>query len=310
MEQHSNWYNSIMYDVVVYLSSLPRIADRERKVQTLRAFAAGAAAQGARVLVQTRNEVVDCRLAVIMAWVGTTISGPHIQLRKDVIAHQHKQGQHVMPIDGSCFKFADPASQFLRYSLDGVFYNTNNYANANSDDRKWHMIRAQLGLELLPWRDHGKHVMVCLQRDGGWSMKGINMTAWTDTTVQRLRTLTDRPILIRPHPAHPMDLSHLTSLPGVTESKKGRSLQQDLVKAWAAVFCNSSSAVASVLAGVPVFASDADCVAWSVANHDLATIETPARPDRTQWLNDLSAAHWTDSESESGAIYRHFLPWI
>ena len=135
MAQHSNWYNSIMYDVVVYLSSLPRIADRERKAQTLRAFAAGAAAQGARVLVQTRNEVVDCRLAVIMAWVGTTISGPHIQLRKDVIAHQHKQGQHVMPIDGSCFKFADPASQFLRYSLDGVFYNTNNYANT-----KWPVI--------------------------------------------------------------------------------------------------------------------------------------------------------------------------
>jgi hypothetical protein len=215
-----------------------------------------------------------------------------------------------MPIDGSCFKFADPASQFLRYSLDGVFYNSNNYANANSDERKWHMIRAQLGLELLPWRAQGSHVMVCLQRDGGWSMKGTNMTAWTDHTVQHLRTVTDRPIVIRPHPAHPMNLSHLTALPGVTESKKGCSLQQDLAGAWAAVFCNSSSAVASVLAGVPVFATDSDCVAWSVANHDLTNIEAPALPDRTQWLNDLSAAHWTDSESESGAIYRHFLNFI
>jgi hypothetical protein len=62
-----------------------------------------------------------------------------------------------------------------------------------------------------------------------------------------------------------------------------------------------------VLAGVPVFVDDADCVAWQVANHDLCKIETPIMPDRTQWLYDLSAAHWTDADSRSGAIYQHFL---
>jgi hypothetical protein len=105
-------------------------------------------------------------------------------------------------------------------------------------------------------------------------------------------------------------LSELTALTGVSESANGSTLQQDLSNAWAAVFCNSSSSVAAVLAGIPVFADDDDCVAWAVANKDLAQIETPDMPDRTQWLNDLSAAHWTDTESRSGAIYRHFLSWI
>jgi len=68
--------------------------------------------------------------------------------------------------------------------------------------------------------------------------------------------------------------------------------------------------VAAVLAGIPVFATDDDCVAWSMANPDLAQIENPIMPDRTQWLYDLSAAHWTDAESRSGGIYRHFLSWI
>jgi hypothetical protein len=215
-----------------------------------------------------------------------------------------------MPVDGSCFKFADQENVFLRYSLDGVFYNTNNYANADSNQTKWHMIQQHLGLTLNPWRSNGDHVLLCLQRDGGWSMKGTDMTQWTKDTVYRLRSVTDRRIVIRPHPKHHMNLSELTSLPGVVQSSVGRSLQQDLAGAWAAVFCNSSSSVAAVLAGIPVFATDDDCVAWSVANSDLAQIETPNMPDRTQWLYDLSAAHWTDAESRSGNIYRHFLSWI
>lgn len=299
-----------MYDVVVYLSSLPRIADRNRKVQVLRAFAQGAQAQGATVLIQTQPHLVDCRLAVILGWVGTKIRGPHIQLRQNVIDHQQRIGQHIMPIDGSCFKFRDLDSTFLRYSLGGVFYNTNNYANDHSTDAKWNQIRQTLGLDLAPWRTQGSHVLVCLQRDGGWSMKGTDMTEWTYSTVRRLRNITDRPILIRPHPKHQMDLTALTNMPGVSQSGPGRGLEQDLAGAWAAVFCNSSSSVAAVLAGVPVFADDDDCVAWAVANHDLAQIETPVMPDRTQWLNDLSAAHWTDAESQSGLIYQHFAKYF
>jgi hypothetical protein len=299
-----------MYDVVVYLSSLPRIADRNRKVEVLQAFAQGAQAQGAKVLVQKELQVVDCRLAVILGWVGTTIRGPHIQLRQNVIDHQRRTRHHVMPIDASCFKFVDTDSYFLRYSLDGVFYNTNNYANYNSDHSKWQQIQQKFNLSLSPWRTQGTHVLVCLQRDGGWSMKGTDMTAWTRQTVQRLRSITNKPIVIRPHPKHKINLSDLTSLPGVSESVNGSTLQQDLANAWAAVFCNSSSSVAAVLAGIPVFADDDDCVAWAVANKDLAQIESPVMPDRTQWLNDLSSAHWTDDESRCGAIYQRFVEYL
>jgi hypothetical protein len=215
-----------------------------------------------------------------------------------------------MPIDGSCFKFVDDHSQFLRYSLDGVFYNRDRYANANSTVSKWNQIQQTLGLQLEPWRARGDHVLVCLQRDGGWSMKGTDMTAWTVSTVRRLRELTSRPIVIRAHPKHRIDLSVLSDLTGVRQSLHGTDLTQDLAGAWAAVFYNSSASVAAVLAGIPVFATDDDCVAWRMANPDLAQIEDPRMPAREQWLYDLSAAHWTDAESRSGAIYRHFLDLI
>ena len=299
-----------MHDVVVYASSLPRVADRSRKTEVLEAFVAGAQAQGARVLLQRECQVVPARLAVILGWVGTKIRGAHIQLRRDVIDHQRGSKNLIMPIDGSCFKFVDDHSQFLRYSLDGVFYNRDRYANANSTASKWNQIQQVLGLQLQPWRAQGDHVLVCLQRDGGWSMKGTDMTAWTVNTVRQLRELTSRPIVIRAHPKHRIDLSVLSDLTGVRQSLHGTDLTQDLAGAWAAVFYNSSASVAAVLAGIPVFATDDDCVAWRMANPDLAQIEDPKMPTREQWLYDLSAAHWTDAESRSGAIYRHFLDLI
>jgi len=299
-----------MHDVVVYASSLPRVTDRSRKTEVLEAFAAGAQAQGARVLLQREPQIVPARLAVILGWVGTKIRGAHIQLRRDVIDHQRGSRNLIMPIDGSCFKFVDDHSQFLRYSLDGVFYNRDRYANANSTADKWNQIQQTLGLQLEPWRAQGDHVLVCLQRDGGWSMKGTDMTAWTVNTVRQLRELTSRPIVIRAHPKHRVDLSVLSDLTGVRQSLHGTALVHDLRDAWAAVFYNSSASVAAVLAGIPVFATDDDCVAWRMANPDLAQIENPCMPAREQWLYDLSAAHWTDAESRSGTIYRHFLDLI
>lgn len=293
-----------MYDVVVYLSSLPRIADRNRKVEVLQAFAAGCTQLGLKTLLQSNQQLAPAKLGVILGWVGQSIKGPHIQLRKDVIANQK-----VMSIDGSCFKFADPNSIFLRYSLDGVYYNTNEYANKNSSPDKWNQISNRLGLELKPWQRSGNHILVCGQRDGGWSMKGVDMNHWALETVAQIRAQTDRPIVVRPHPKNPINQHLFARIPNLKFSRS-TTLQQDLNNAWASVFFNSSSCVASVLAGVPVFASDPDCVAWQVANQDLSQIEQPLTPVREQWLWDLSAAHWTDDESRAGLIYNKFRPFL
>lgn len=298
------------YDVVVYLSSLPRIADRNRKIEVLHAFARGAQAHGARVLVQTEYEIVNARLAVILGWVGTKLSGQHIQLRQNLIRHQLQTHNHIMPIDSTCFKFVDHDSRYLRYSLGGVFYNTNNYANKNSTSQKWQEIQKSFPqLQLSPWRTAGNHILLCLQRDGGWSMKGTNLQQWAYNAIQTIRQFSSRPILVRPHPKVKTDVAQLLSLPGVSESR-GTTLQQDLAGAWASVFYNSSSSVAAVLAGIPVFAHDPDCVAWNVSNSNLANIETPAMPERESWLYDLASAHWSDAESQQGLVYQKFLQYL
>ena len=303
-----------MYDVVVYFSSLPRIADHDRKVQILRAFSEGCKRIGLRVLDQTKCEIVDCKLAVMIGWVGQTFKGPHIYLRNDVINHQRATGNHVMPIDGSCFKFADPQSMYVRYSLDGVFYNQHEYANKNSSPDKWNQIRHDLRMpQMLPWREQGNHILICLQRDGGWNMKGEDLERWLIMTVKKIRACSNRPILIRPHPKRPMTetVNKVKGFPNVYESVKGSTLDQDLEGAWAAVFYNSSSSVAAVLKGVPVYVSDTDAVTYKVANTDLSNIDTnPNLPDREQWLYDLAACHWSDQERRQGLVYKHFKSYL
>jgi len=302
-----------MFDVVVYFSSLPRIADHDRKVQIMRAFSEGCKRLGLRVLDQTKLEVVDCKLAVMIGWVGQTFKGPHIHLRNDVINHQRATGNHVMPIDGSCFKFADPQSMYVRYSLDGVFYNQHEYANKNSPPNKWNQIRHDLRIpNMLPYRKQGNHILICLQRDGGWNMKGEDLERWLLMTVKRIRAVSNRPILVRPHPKRPMKetVAKVTNFPEVYESVKGSTLDQDLEGAWAAVFYNSSSSVAAILKGIPVFVSDEDAVTWDVANHDVRHIQNPQLPDREQWLWDLAACHWSDEELRQGLVWKHFKGYL
>lgn len=165
---------------------------------------------------------------------------------------------------------------------------------------------------MLPYRTTGNHILICLQRDGGWNMKGEDLERWLLITVKRIRSVSNRPILVRPHPKRPMKetVNKVLGFPDVYESVKTSTLDQDLEGAWAAVFYNSSSSVAAILKGIPVFVTDEDAVTWDVANHDVRHIQNPQLPDREQWLWDLAACHWSDEELRQGLVYKHFEGYL
>jgi hypothetical protein len=300
------------YDVAVYLGSLPKIANHNLKVQLMRAFAEGAERAGARVWIGAERELKTARLAVMIGWIGMNFSGPHIYFRQDIVNHQKSIGGRVMPIDGSCFKFTSQENLWLRYSLDSVFYNTGEYANAGADERRWNQIRQSLNIKLEPWRVSGDHILICLQRDSGWNSKGFDQKKWVEKTCKIIRSRSDRPIYIRPHPAIKIDWSFISGKfkDVYAVESKIRTLQEDIDGAHAGVFFNSSSSIASVLHGVPVFISDDSAVTYNVANHNIKDINNPNMPIREQWLYELCAAHWTIEQSRAGDIYRHFEPFL
>ena len=299
----------IKYDVVVYLSSLQKQSPG-RKVDTLTAFADGARSQGAGVYVETQNIYTPSKLAVMLGWASPQQHTPNIKLRAHIIQQQQQLGNHTMCIDANCFKFADNDSRYLRYSIGSPFYDTGNYANENSDSSRWQQLSNDLGVNVRDWRPTGNYMLLLMQRDGGFTMKGLHPLTWAEQKIKLIRQHTDMPIVLRPHPGKMADPTSLIQ-PGVTVSDPIRhSLLKDLKHAAGAFVFNSSSGVAAILQGVPLWVDDPSSVCWQVANTDAGTIHNPVMPDRTQWLNDLSACHWTDEESRQGLIYKKFLPYL
>ncbi len=147
-----------------------------------------------------------------------------------------------------------------------------------------------------------------MQRDGGFSMKNLNPMEWLQNKIKEIRQYTDRQIVIRPHPGKPQDFSRFLSKNiSIVDSQKV-SLVESLKGAHCAVFFNSSSSVAAICEGIPIFVDDKSCVAWEVANKNVKDIETPNIYEREQWIYDLAAAHWSDEEGKTGRIYEKFRP--
>ncbi len=298
-----------MNDVVVYLSSLNKQVPG-RKVDTLTAFAEGAKRQGANVLIETRYVYRPAKLAVILGWPSPIQTTPNIKFRQELVDRQRQHNNHIMAIDANCFKFNDPDSRYLRYSINGVFYDTSEYANKNSDATRWNQISRDLNLTLNPWKSNGEYILFLIQRDGGWGMKGLNPVQWAQQKILEIRKYTNLPIVLRPHPGKIADLTPLVR-PGISISDSTKvSLLDDLSRSKAALVFNSSSGVASVLSGVPLWVDDSGSVCWDVSNKDVSQINNPIMYDRTQWIQDLAACHWTDEESRQGLVYNKFLPYL
>ena len=303
-----------MLDCVVYVSSVANVKKHSRKAQCLESFATGVAASGARVRVERDYVYTPGRLAVMLGWATTNTGGQNITLRKQIIAEQRRRGLNTMCIDASCWKYTDEGSRYLRYSLGGPFYDRAEYANHMSNSGKWQEISHALNLTLEPPQvNPDGHIVICMQRDGGFAMKTLNPLEWLDQKIHEVRQHSQRHIIVRPHPGdyRPNDFSRYRQQPGLTiVNPTTTHLLENLTGAHAAVFFNSSASVAAVCAGIPVFADDSSCVAWKVANQDISQIESPATFEREQWLYDLAAAHWSDADAQAGRIWQKFLPYL
>jgi hypothetical protein len=223
-----------------------------------------------------------------------------------------------MCIDASCWKYLDNHGSYLRYSLNGPFYDHAEYANHNSDVSKWSEISRTLGVQLKPAQGNTEgHILICMQRDGGFAMKTLDPMTWLNEKIQQIRSITARPIWVRPHPGQydMKDFQHWTDKKQIKHhvtilEPTHSQLIDNLQGAHAAVFFNSSASVAAVCEGIPIFADDSSCVAWAVANKDISKIESPETFSREQWIYDLASAHWSDADAQAGRIYQKFLPYL
>jgi hypothetical protein len=208
---------------------------------------------------------------------------------------------------------SDPYHHF-RIGLGG-FPDDGAMALAPFAPARWETFRLQLGLPVpRPWRKDGSQIVVIGQVPGDSSLRGLDIFEWILKTCVRLRDLTDRPIIVRPHPLSRQSFSflvtdNLSSL-GVSLDVSGRPLSETLAGAWAVVTYSSGAAIDAILSGVPAIALSSASFAWDVADHTLESVVAPSLPDRGPWLERLAAVQWSEQEIVNGEVWDPLLKAI
>lgn len=197
------------------------------------------------------------------------------------------------------------------------------YCSDGSDSSRWRQLMSH-GVSVAPWRTSGDHILLVGQTFRGLSsqhLKGDGIFSWYADVIKAIRHRTARPIVYRLHPRLTKIRPEqnrvkedakkwnqvVGKVDGLHKSKSGL-IEEDLKNAWATVVFTSNASVTSVLNGIPVFACDEGCMAWDVANHDIANIEHPQMPDRSRWLNKLAFSQFNCAELRSGVCWSHLRP--
>jgi hypothetical protein len=296
--------------VAVYYASVPAKNTKTEKVLVLSNFATGIKPSGDTLIEEKSATFYPTDLAVIQGWVHEdSQSAPHLNFRRHVILEQRKAGKHTLAIDSNLFLYRDPGNthSYLRFSLDDVFPTTGCYFNDQVNDIQWNKIRRDLGIELKPWTNDDGHILICLQRNGGWSMKGVDVMQWLHDTISTIRQVSKRRIVVRAHPGDRRAKDYLQLNLSKVWISGNPSILDDLKNAWATVTYNSSPGVASAIEGVPVFVTDPNpknSQAYDVANTSLYDIESPQYPDREQWIRKISMSHFSFNDLASGEAWK------
>lgn len=303
--------------VASYLMGIPPGNTNPEKPAIIVNFIEGVWRCGDEGTIVTDYTPVDADVAVVQGYVHPgSKTVPHLNLRKTVFEKQRKDGKRSIIVDSNLFLYADPGNSrgYLRYSYDGIFPNTGEYCNSNPDPERWNKISHELGLVLKPTKKNGSNILICCQRDGGWSMGDNQLLPWLVRTITEIKRYSGRKIVIRFHPGDKNVLQHKRALaryrlPNVIVSHND-SILQDFATAYAVVNYNSSPAVAAVIEGIPVFVLDpSHSQAADVAHKKLNEIENIREFDREAWAHRMAQMHWNLQELKDGTAWRHLRNW-
>jgi len=244
--------------------------------------------------------------------------------RRDLVERAKKKGIYIITFDGgllSSFGNVHGAQHHWRVSLYSPM-NNGNFLSDNSPPDRWEMMKGIWNIKNEPWRQSNPEdpILFVLQPKDNWSMNELDPVDWFKDVYNKLRPLTSRKFLVRPHPNHvvameqrknefPSDVELIIGQKFFTGDNKKYyrfNFQEAIANCHAVVTHNSTASTDSCVRGIPTFCTSDLAICWPVANQDLTKIESPEYPDRTQWLNDLGYKMWTTEEIKDGTVFRRF----
>lgn len=237
---------------------------------------------------------LDCDAVIIwsVVWAG------RMQANQTVWAHYKQQGRPVIVADvgalnrGRTWKIA-----LNNITAQGYYGHTENL--------DWNR-PAKLGIHLSTNASINPSILIACQHATSLQMLGHGTPqGWAATQVIRLRHVTDRPIVVRPHPRSRFDPSTriqfeqqgiLVDVP--TKIPNTYDSFNMTFNYHAVVNLNSGPGIQAAISGTrPIV--DQSSLAHAVAI-DLSKLEHPYNTDRDQWLVEICHTEYTTQEIQEG----------
>lgn len=145
-----------------------------------------------------------------------------------------------------------------------------------------------LGQKVRPWRQFGRHVVLCPQSDDFMRRMIGYKGSWTQDMILRLRKHTQRPLRVREWNRDKMSAA--------------ATLADDLRDAWCLVTHSSAAAISALLHGVPVVSESGAAASMSGT---IQGIDMPFTPEgRERFFGVLADNQWTQMEMAKGIAWQ------
>lgn len=168
----------------------------------------------------------------------------------------------------------------------------------------------KLGISLKPWHD-GDYVLICGQHARSEQWRNMpDMNEYYKQTVLEVKQYTDRPIVIRSHPRYRENIffnvdkeffkDHNVefNMPKhIQKTYDNFDLESILTHSHCVISHSSNSGLTGIIEGTPAIVSE-ESLAFDVGTKNISNINNLPRPDRDEWLIDISHKEWFDHELE------------
>lgn len=242
-------------------------------------------------IIEANTLDADAALIWSVLWSG------RMAANQTVWTHYQQQGRLVIVADvGALYR-----GETWKIALNNI---TANGYYGHQENLDWDRPK-KLGISLAINLNRNPKIVIAAQHARSQQVAGLaSMENWVVEQVEKLRTVTDRPIVLRPHPRSPLTQDKLVQLPPdvVIEQPVKVANTYDsynlTVDCHAVVNYNSGPGIQAALAGTRLIV-DQSSLAHPVSIA-LGNIEQPYTADRDQWLVEICHTEYTLQEIEQG----------
>ena len=237
----------------------------------------------------------DCAVIWSVLWNG------RMRMNQQIYEHYRKQHKTVFIIEvGALDRGRTWKISANHISSEGIY--------GNLQDIDFYRAK-KLGINLSPQRVYRKDsILIIGQHERSLQWQGQPSTvSWLKQKITEIQKFTDRPIVFRPHPRHP--ISPLM-VPGIVFEKPNKLAHTydkfDInFDHHCVISHNSGPGIQAVIEGTPVIC-DKSSLAYPVSQN-ISNIDKVILSDRQDWFDKILHTEWTVEEMRQGIPQQRIL---